>query len=95
MKNGRYNGWSNRETWAYNLNLMNRYDTCIMMESWVGHYSVSEVEQNLRDYLTNLKKVAEILQQPNDVHNFLNDLGDTSLINFREIAENLLDGKGL
>ena len=85
----KYNGWKNRETWAYQLNLMNRYDTCKMVESWKGHLTVSDIEQELKDYLTNLIKVAEILRQPNDVHHFLADIGDTSKIDFREIAENI------
>ena len=89
MKKQKYEGWSNRETCAYQLNLWNRYETCKMLESWKNKLTVDEIEQELKDYLTNLIKVSEIFSHTNDVHHFLEDIGDPYKINFREIAKSI------
>lgn len=88
----KYNGWKNKETWAYQLNLWSRYNTCKMLESWKRNLTVTEIEQELKDYLTNLIKVAGILNQSNAVQVFLADIGDIYKIDFREIAKSIKNG---
>lgn len=89
-KQEQYNGWTNRETWAYQLQLWNNYETCKMLESWKSHLTVMEIEQRLRNHLQYLKSIAEVSHKPNEARHIIMDIGDTRKVNFLEIARSIL-----
>lgn len=101
MQDQEYNGWSNRETWATALHIDNDqylYETArdYTREELEGHdegeeinpYYLGEVLQNwIEGDLLTLENISGNF----DLFNMLTDIGSLYRVNWREIAQNLLD----
>jgi len=95
-----YNGWTNRETWAVNLWLDNDRGLYEQVQEMAGEAILSKEEdqefactQCLADNLKVLfddafSDIAELTQEG---LNMLKDIGSLYRVNWREIAENILE----
>jgi len=101
-----FNGWKNRETWAFNLWMSNDQGTCEMVEEMAKEaYAEAVVTED--KYLTTeelarfnmsekLKDYLEMLQEEiapesKEVRMMLDDIGSSWRIDYREVAEHHID----
>lgn len=84
MNNEQCNGWTNRETWGYNLHLTNTKAMQAMVREWLqdSQFAVSNptyyIEHRLKEFLNTA---------PLDI---ISDVGSDWRVNYREIAEHLI-----
>ena len=99
----RYNGWSNRETWAFNLWMSNDQGSYEMVRE-MAEESYQEALDDDCKYLTTeqlaisnmadkLKDYLDLLRdeiagESREVRMMLDDIGSSWRIEFREVAEN-------
>ena len=85
MTNTTYNGWTNRETWAIGLYLMDTVTDQIIddIDNWAATYTV-EAGQVFEAYVDDMIENA-------DMNDLLLDLLDLSQVNWQELGEHALD----
>ena len=85
MTNTTYNGWTNRETWAIGLYLMDSVTDQIIddLDSWAATDTV-EAGQVFEDY------VDDMIENSN-MNDLLLDLLDISQVNWQELGQHALD----
>lgn len=99
-----YEGWSNRETWAYKLWIDNEQDLYeevknqvnkIMKNTNLATKNLDSEIHELTEYLKNLcdeiKELAKESKSNVTLQNIVDDLGSTWRIDYREIAETLIN----
>jgi hypothetical protein len=101
METQDYNGWTNRETWATMLHIDNDQ---VLLETAM-EYAKQELDQAERDSSIAIYELAQVIQnwieedlltRENIAGNeglwlMLSDIGSLYRVNWREIAENLID----
>lgn len=101
----RYNGWSNRETWAFHLWMTNEegaYNTFKQMAEEAYENALNNGSKYLTTEELACLKMAEYLEhffemlgdlvaESKDVRMMLDDIGSTWRIDFREVAEHAID----
>ena len=85
MTNTTYNGWTNRETWAIGLYLMDTVTDQIIddIDNWAATYTV-EAGQVFEAYVDDMIENA-------DMNDLLLDLLDLSQVNWEELGQHALD----
>ena len=85
MTNTTYNGWTNRETWAIGLYLMDTVTDQIIddIDNWAATYTV-EAGQVFEAYVDDMIENA-------DMNDLLLDLLDLSQVNWQELGQHALD----
>ena len=85
MTNTTYNGWTNRETWAIGLYLMDTVTDQIIddIDNWAATYTV-EAGQVFEAYVDDMIENA-------DMNDLLLDLLDISQVNWQELGQHALD----
>ena len=85
MTNTTYNGWTNRETWAIGLYLMDSITDQIIddLDSWAATDTV-EAAQLFEGYVEDMIEAA-------DMNDLLLDLLDISQVNWEELGQHALD----
>ena len=88
MTNTTYNGWTNRETWAIGLHLMDTVTDQIIddIEDWAATDTV-EAGQRFKDLVDDMIEEAELGYQ----FTLLLDLLDLSQVNWEELGQHALD----
>jgi hypothetical protein len=88
MTNTTYNGWTNRETWAIGLHLMDLITNQIIddIDNWASTDTV-EAGQLFRAYVDDMIEESGL----NDHHSLLLDLLDLSAVNWQELGQHALD----
>jgi len=90
----KYNGWSNRATWAFNLWITNTEgDYNYWLEEAKNSNTVKELAGKMKEYIEDLKQ--DILENPENTvkaaRAMLLDIGETGDINYFEVAENFFN----
>ena len=85
MINATYNGWTNRETWAIGLHLMDTITNQIIddIDNWAATDAM-EAGQVFEDYVDDMIENA-------DMNDLLLDLLDLSQVNWQELGQHALD----
>jgi hypothetical protein len=100
-----YNGWTNRETWATKLHLDNDRALYELSQdyaktAWKEHAtdgdgqfatSVNCLADTLENWITEDLITLENLAGNQGLFNMLTDIGSLYRVNWREIAENMID----
>lgn len=87
-----YNGWTNRETWATKLWLDNDEGLQnLTQEMTENHDSTSGLADSLKDFVTELLDMEEVLSRPvaqrRELISMSSDIGSLYRVNWFEIAE--------
>ena len=88
MTDTTYNGWTNRETWAIGLYLMDTMTDQIIED--IDHWAASDIVkagQLFEDYVDNMIEEADLADQ----YSLLLDLLDLSQVNWQELGRHALD----
>ena len=85
MTNTTYNGWTNRETWAIGLHLMDTVTDQIIddLDSWAAT-DTKEAGQLFESFVDDMIEDA-------DLNDLLLDLLDLSQVNWQELGQHALD----
>ena len=88
MTNTTYNGWTNRETWAIGLHLMDAITDQIIdeIDDWATT-DTTEAGQRFKDYVDEMIDEADLADQ----YSLLLDLLDLSQVNWEELGQHALD----
>lgn len=83
-----YNGWRNHATWAIGLHLMDTVTTWIAEDSseWDKDNDIEQAAGLFQDLLAEQLELSELMSYP-----LLNDLLDTSDIDWRALGQHALD----
>lgn len=83
-----YNGWRNHATWAIGLHLMDAVTTWIIEDSseWDRDNDTEQAAGLFQDLLAEQLELSELMSYP-----LLNDLLDTSDIDWRALGQHALD----
>jgi hypothetical protein len=93
----KYNGWTNRETWATVLWLDNEQGTQeLMQEMAQNHDSTSGLADSVEDFVTELLDMEIVLSAPparrKELISMSSDIGSLYRVDWFEIAEHYLSG---
>jgi hypothetical protein len=93
----KYNGWTNRETWATVLWLDNEQGTQeLMQEMAQQHDSTSGLADSVQDFVTELLDMESVLSAPpaqrKELISMSSDIGSLYRVDWYEIAEHYLSG---
>jgi hypothetical protein len=93
----KYNGWTNRETWATALWLDNEQGTQeLMQEMAEQHDSQAGLAESIEGFVTELLDMEEVLSAPpaqrKELISMSSDIGSLYRVNWYEIAEHYLSG---
>jgi hypothetical protein len=95
----KYNGWTNRETWAVKLWLDNEEGLqtealCLAENSKESEYATRHLADNLEDFVTSLLDMEEVFNaepaQRRVLISMSSDIGSLYRVNWWEIAESYL-----
>lgn len=85
--NDTYNGWTNRETWLFNLWFADSWDDDTIGEYIEGCDDRESATEKLKNALSSW--FDEVIEEAN-IPNWVSDFCDFSAIDWQEIAENML-----
>ena len=88
MTNTTYNGWTNRETWAIGLYLMDAITDQIIDD--IDDWAITDTEeagQRFKDYVDEMIDEADLADQ----YSLLLDLLDLSAVNWEELGQHALE----
>ena len=88
MTNTTYNGWTNRETWAIGLHLMDGITEQIIedKDDWAAADS-TEAGRLFQAFVEDMIEEADLADQ----YSLLLDLLDTTQVNWQELGQHALD----
>lgn len=82
----KYNGWSNRETWACVLQLQSNYTMSKMIEDWaLQAENEKQFKAVIKNYVENLYEMAS-LTTSSVLNKMVEDIGEFNKIDFDEIV---------
>jgi len=86
MTTATYNGWTNRETWAVSLHLMDTVVGCIIddLDRWTAD-DVDDAAELFKDFVAEMLEDSGIATYP-----LLWDLLDLTTVNYKELGEHAL-----
>jgi hypothetical protein len=92
MQEKQYNGWTNYETWNYNLWLDNDEKGYNLIQSLAKSVIETEREKNQVFKMSELLKMECLSNEPNLKPSFYSDVLNASIreVNFYEIAEHII-----
>jgi hypothetical protein len=94
----KYNGWTNRETWATALWLDNEQSTHEVMHTMAEEYGkeTNLLPDMIEDFVTELLDMESVLSAPpaqrKELISMSSDIGSLYRVNWYEIAEHYLSG---
>jgi len=94
MENEKYNGWTNRETWAFNLWLTNNEgDYNYWKEQAKQQKDANKLAQELKEFLEDLwiSLIDNPAETTREARLMLQDIGDIDNINYYEVAQAFLE----
>ena len=92
MTDTTYNGWRNHATWAIGLHLMDTVTAWIIddLDAWGGNDDVQQAAALFQDLLEEQLEASGVMTYP-----LLNDLLDTSDIDWHSLGCHALEGAGV
>ncbi len=91
METQKYNGWTNRETWATALHIDNDEGLLApILEVAQLHDNLYDLADEIRDFIEEVLDFDNVSTNRN-AFSMLTDIGSLYRVNWQEIAQNLLD----